>query len=237
MNKETVLDLVEELHSQYEESPVLGGEVDNEVTDQLHQASFDLLNFNYPLQDDWVSADKVLGVASNQMSEYASSVHQTERSYLIDRLEQADNVPTVTIDEITHNNLIEGAKEVYRPTNFYIPQTGDFAEGHREIQSFVDAFEELESTWISTSEDDFSSCYLICGDYIRMKQCTQLPRGQADWLPGGRFREVNKEISEHRLYSSLGTEPGTGDYILSIASTISSEPYIRDNGAAKITVE
>lgn len=241
MNEELALELVEELRDEYAESPVIGGEVQADVINNRHQDSFEVLGQWIPIIYDWLLGDSLPGPPQINVSSRIANLHDGERWYLIDKLNQADNVPTETIPSITHNNFIDPLSEVYTPTQLYVPRSGPFLEheSRQAIESIVETFDDLDFTWLNTNNADNveTACYAVRREYIRFSQCTRLPLNRTDWLPE-RTHDINGEISEHPLYCSYGMSAEIDpEYVLAIASILSEDPHIRDNGAVKILIE
>ncbi|MCU4971121.1 hypothetical protein OB955_00010 [Halobacteria archaeon AArc-m2/3/4] len=241
MNEDLALELVDQVREEYEDSTIFGKEVDREVVENRHQESFEVLSQWLPVQYDWVEGDSLSDIHKIGMSSGISNIHKLERQFLIERLEEAENVPTVSLSEITHNNLVEALTEVFNPTTLYIPTSKPFldVDSQRSIGSIVDSFSELERAHLNTDpENSMEALYAIRSDYIRITQCTRVPLDQSDWLPDRPIRDINGEISEHSLYCSYGsTNQIDADYVLAAASIPSSDPYIRDNAAVKISID
>ena len=242
MNEDLALELVEELRQQYEESRVFGGEINSEVVDNRNTDSFQVLGEWFPVQYDWVEGDSTPTIHDIQFSSKISKIRQAEHDFLISQLENADNVPTKSVSELTHNNLVEPLAEVYDPNLLYVSQSESFLniENQREIQSIVNAFEGLERVGFDPEGFDESEnvIYAVNGDYIRVKQCSRLPLDQTDWLPERTFSDLNSDIPEHPLYSIFGSSSkGPSGYVIAVASIPSRNPVVRDHGAVEIKVD
>lgn len=241
MNDDLALELVQELRNEYENPAVIGEEIRGNVVENRHQDSFEVIGNWVPISSGWVTGDTLPEISRVNLPSVVSGFHQAERWFLLDQLDQADNVPTVSIPEITHNNLIDPLTEVYNPTHLYVPRSEPFlgVQSQRAISSITDAFDDLAEVDLNTDEQRNSeACYAIRGDYIQMDQCTRLPLDQSEWLPDRSVSTANEKIPEHPLYCSYGvSEKRDSDYVLAVASILSNNPTIRDNAAVKIVVE
>jgi hypothetical protein len=238
MDEELALDLVRELRSEYEENAVIGREIQGETVQNRHQDSFEIRANRIPIPYDWVTGDDLPEISKVNLPSVVSGFHQAERWFLIDQLYEADNVPTVSIPEITHNNLVKPLSEVYDPTHLYVPQSEPFlgVQSRQAINSVTDSFDSLEEVGLNTdNREDVDACYAIRGDYIRLDQCTRLPLDQAEWLPDRTATPTNEQIPEHPLYCAYGmSEDIEAEYLLAVASILSKNPTIRDNAAVRI---
>lgn len=241
MNEDLALELVQELRDEYENSAVIGEEIRGNVVENRHQDSFEVLGNWIPISSTWVTGDTLPEISRLNLPSVVSGFHQAERWFLLEHLDQANNVPEVSIPEVTHNNLIDPLTEVYNPTHLYVPRSEPFLEiqSQKAINSITDAFDDLAEVGLNTDEQRNSeACYAIRGDYIQMDQCTRLPLDQSEWLPDRAVSTMNEKVSEHSLYCSYGvTDKRDSDYELAVASILSDNPTIQDNAAVKITVE
>jgi hypothetical protein len=239
MNKERALELVEQLREEYDSNAVLGNEVKSDIIER-NEEKFEYRAKCIPIMYDWVSGEELPDIPKIILDTYIPKFHHAERWFLIERLQQADNVPSVSISEITHNNLIEPLSEVFDPTHLYVPKSEPFlgVQENKSICSISDQF-ELETVRLPTDGmDDVNSCYAIHSDYIRLNQCTRLPSDQSEWLPDRKFSSINKRIPEHPFYCAYGeSEDQDGDYVLASASILSKNPSIRNNAAVEINLD
>lgn len=242
MDQEPALELIEQVRSEYEDSAVFGEEVNREVVENHHQDTFRALPQCLPVQYNWVEGESVPEIAGVSISNGISNIHQLERRFLIKQLEEAGNVSTVSISELSHNTLVEALMEVYSPTTFYVPESKHFQDidSRSAIRGVVDSFDELERRSINADvQDDLGEAiYAIHGNHIRVRQCTRPPVDQSDWLPERTHRDINRGIQEHPLYCAYGEyNQVDADYVIATASIPACEPHIRDNAAVKITVD
>lgn len=240
MNEDLALDIVQKLRDEYENTAVIGEEIHGEVVEDCNHDSFEVYPVSIPVELEAVTGSTSSGPSQQNLATLIAALHGSERSFLLNQLDQAENVPTVSIPEITHNNLIDALKEVHNPTQLYVPGHGPSfdLQAREEINTVINSFDELERTgWLGEDQEEAQACYAIRGEYIRMKQCTRPPLNQTDWLPDREISYVNKHISEHPLYCSYGkSDEKDTEYVLTMA-VILSNPTIRDNGAVKITVD
>lgn len=241
MDEELALELVQELRKEYENSAVIGNEIQGDTVRNRHQNSFEARVNKIPISYDWITGDDIPDISKINLSSVVSGFHQAERWFLIDLLDQSDNVPTVSVPEITHNNLVESLVEVYNPTYLYVPRSEPFLDiqSRQAISSVTDSFDQLKEIGLNTdSREGMNACYAIRGDYIQLNQCTRLPLDQADWLPDRTATTTNEKIPEHPLYCAYGMSEEIDDgYLLAVASILSKNPTIRDNAAVRIVLE
>jgi len=241
MNEELALDFVQAIRDEYEDKSVVGEEIRGDTVTNRHQDTFEVHANLIPVADDWVTGGSLPELSQISLSSVVSGLHQVERWFLLDCLDQAENVPTVSISGITHNNLIEPLKKVYNPTHLYIPKSKQFhdIDSRHAINSITQTFQGLEEVGLNTNgQDDVEACYAFRGEYIHLNQCTRLPLNQTEWLPNRMITGTNKKIPEHPLYCAYGmSEQVDSEYVLAVASILSKNPGIRDNGAVKIIVE
>lgn len=241
MNTELALELVDSLRKKYDDSPVYGGEVQNQIVNNRHQDPYDVLGGQWiPLQYDVLEGESLPELQLMNVLSEISKLHDGERWYILDRLKQSEKLITETISDISHNNFIDPLTKIDDPNQFYVPRSGEFLDyqNRQEIQSVADSF-NADIKWLNTNNIDEhdQAIYAIHSGYIHFSQSTRLPLNNSDWLPP-RSHGVNEEIGEHPLYCSYGNSPEVdAEYVLAIASIVSRNPTINDRSAVEIAVE
>lgn len=165
---------------------------------------------------------------------FAKGLCTVERLHILNDILASDDVSSVDLDSVSHKGINNLFREVYSPTDLFLPMESEYFRQAANSMKSIDEFQFPDSTipihWISS--DDFDHGFLVDGSKITVGQVKDSDQISIP-LHGPQISKYSSFTDGRYLIARFANGRGSGNYEFSY-STMFTSPSIRQKNSAVV---